>query len=296
MYFLYLDESGTENTSHFVLAGIAIQAMTWSEKTSKISQIKKKFRLSGKELHAGWMMRRYVEQEKIDRFEELDDNQRIKAVIEQRKATLLHIATHGTTAKLKTVKTNFKKTFHYVHLTQKERTSCLQEMADLIGSWSDCRLFAEAVDRKNYTVKEPIFDFAFRYLAGRYDAFLKNFSRSPDFDYHGLLIQDNNDKMASQLTELTKKFHKSGTLWNPETRIIETPLFVSSELTSMIQLADLIAYATRRFFENGETDLFDRFYPRFDRLPRGGPVVGIRHFTGSFECHCKVCMDHNQRL
>lgn len=182
MYFLYLDESGTENTSHFVLAGIAIQAMTWSEKTSKISQIKKKFRLSGKELHAGWMMRRYVEQEKIDRFEELDDNQRIKAVIEQRKATLLHIATHGTTAKLKTVKTNFKKTFHYVHLT------------------------------------------------------------------------------------------------------------------SMIQLADLIAYATRRFFENGETDLFDRFYPRFDRLPRGGPVVGIRHFTGSFECHCKVCMDHNQRL
>ena len=46
----------------------------------------------------------------------------------------------------------------------------------------------------------------------------------------------------------------------------------------MVQVADLVAYATRRFFDNGETDLFDRFYSRYDRTP-GGLLVGLRHLA-----------------
>jgi hypothetical protein len=36
MYFLYLDESGS-NTSHFVLLGLAIPALTWRNKTDQIT-------------------------------------------------------------------------------------------------------------------------------------------------------------------------------------------------------------------------------------------------------------------
>lgn len=290
MYFLYIDESGTANTTHFVLSGIAIQSNKWIEKTYQVSQIKKKYRISGKELHSAWMMRRYLEQERIDGFEELDDINRKNAVLKQRKATLLSVSAQSGKKKLLSTKKNFKKTFSYVHLTREERINCLQELADLIGSWYDCRLFAEAVDRSHYDLKDPIFDNSFKYLVARFDAFLENFSGT-QYNYHGILIQDNNETMATQLTAMMRKFHKTGTLWNPETRIIETPLFVNSELTGMIQLADLIAYCTRRFFENGETDLFNRIYPRFDRKPRGA-VVGIRHYTGAFNCKCKVCQDH----
>jgi hypothetical protein len=56
-----------------------------------------------------------------------------------------------------------------------------------------------------------------------------------------------------------------------------------------VQVADLCAYATRRYFENDERDLFDRIYSRFDRA--GSAVVGIRHFAPE-SCPCRVCKDH----
>jgi len=87
-----------------------------------------------------------------------------------------------------------------------------------------------------------------------------------------------------------RRFHSQGTLWASVERIIETPLFVDSSLTSMVQMADLCAYATRRFFENGEQDLLDRVFGRFDQA--GGRVVGIRHYVGAKPCGCKVCAAH----
>ena len=64
MYFLYIDESGS-NTSHFVLLGIAIHASSWRDKMKQISSIKDCYDLGGKEIHAGWLSRRYLEQERI---------------------------------------------------------------------------------------------------------------------------------------------------------------------------------------------------------------------------------------
>jgi hypothetical protein len=106
----------------------------------------------------------------------------------------------------------------------------------------------------------------------------------------GLIVQDNNPTVAKRLTEMMKRFHREGTRWTGINHIIETPLFVDSGLTSMVQLADLCAYAIRRFFENDEHDLFNRVYSRFDRA--GGAVVGIRHFADG-ACTCRVCHDHS---
>ena len=75
-------------------------------------------------------------------------------------------------------------------------------------------------------------------------------------------------------------------------RIVETPLFVDSSLTTMVQLADLCAYAVRRFCENGETDLFDRIYPRLPEI--NGKKVTIRHSTGVTKCQCRICLDHGR--
>ncbi|PYK63242.1 MAG: hypothetical protein DME21_03580 [Verrucomicrobia bacterium] len=86
-----------------------------------------------------------------------------------------------------------------------------------------------------------------------------------------------------------RRFHREGTLWAKIPRIIETPLFVDSSLTSMVQISDLCAYATRRYFEKGETRLFSKIVSRFDK--KHGRMVGIRHFTSS-GCTCLVCRRH----
>lgn len=146
---------------------------------------------------------------------------------------------------------------------------CLDHLARLIGPWRDTRLFADA-QNKLHTAKVPGFDFAFEQVVTRFNTFLSS-TQGP----HGLIVQDNNETVARRLTEAMRRYHRDGTTWRRLDRIIETPLFVDSSLTSMIQLADLCAYYTRRFFEKGESAEFGHFYPRFDK--RGGRLVGLRH-------------------
>jgi hypothetical protein len=102
----------------------------------------------------------------------------------------------------------------------------------------------------------------------------------------GALIHDNNETVSRKHTALMRKFHTQGTLFTKITKIIETPLFVNSELTSLVQIADLCSYALRRYFENSELDLIERIKPRFDR--KDGKIVGIRHFTEP-SCNCLIC-------
>ena len=168
-------------------------------------------------------------------------------------------------------------------------------MADEIASWNDCRLFGEAVDKRSYggqTPTVPVFDAAFTQVVARFAQFLTNRSRGFGTDLRGLLVQDNNVDVARRLIDLMRRFHAEGTPWAPVDRITEVPLFVDSELTSMVQVADLCAYATRRFVENDETELFDRIYSRFDRVVQA--VVGLRHYTGRNPCNCRICREHGR--
>ena len=118
-------------------------------------------------------------------------------------------------------------------------------------------------------------------------------SHSYEVPLYGLLIHDNNETVAKRHTELMKRFHERGTLWTEVNRIIETPLFVDSQLTGMIQIADLCAYALRRYLENQEDDLFDLVFARADR--KGDTAVGVRHFTQP-DCTCKICLSHRKQV
>ena len=91
-----------------------------------------------------------------------------------------------------------------------------------------------------------------------------------------------------------REFHRHGTAWLMKVnQIIETPLFVDSQLTSMIQIADLCSYSLRRYVENNENELFDIIFTRADRIRQ--VVVKVRHFTGP-ECKCKICKAHRKEL
>ena len=296
MYLCYLDESGSpeigKDTPHFVFLGLAIPATTWRRKDTEINRIKGQYGLVGKEIHASWMARRYVDQEKTQGFDAMDWVARRQAVQRARDAVLLRIAALKGPEQTKNARKNFRMTASYIHLTRDQRLACLQATADVVGSWNDCRLFAEAIDKSSFGAqppKQPPFEEAFAQVVSRFHAFLEERGGERD---HGLLVQDNNPTAAGRLTQLMRSFHQAGTLFTQIRRIVETPLFVDSGLTSMVQLSDLCAYATRRFFENNEAELFDRIYPLFHRS--GGRLVGLRHYTGTRTCQCRVCLDHGR--
>ena len=93
MYLCYIDESGTPqvpgNTSHYILAGIAIPIWHWKTCDRDIRRIKNNYSLSENEIHTAWMLRKYIEQSRIEGFKELPLAQRRSKVESLRKAELL---------------------------------------------------------------------------------------------------------------------------------------------------------------------------------------------------------------
>lgn len=295
MYLCYIDESGTSsipgNTSHFILAGISVPIWHWKICDRDISKIKKKYSLDDAEIHTAWMLRKYIEQNKINDFNKLDYFNRRSEVEKLRKSEILRLQRSKNTKQYKQTKKNFLKTNAYIHLTYDERKNFINEIACCISQWGFARLFAECIDKVHFDPhknQQSIDEQSFEQLVSRFEQYLEN-TKDNERQNYGLLIHDNNDTVARKHTKLMKSFHKKGTLWTDLENIIETPLFVDSELTSLIQIADLCSYSIRRYLENDEQELFDFVFKRADR--KGNNVVGIRHFS-DVGCTCKICKAH----
>ena len=292
VYFCYIDESGTPqvpgNTSHYVLCGVSIPVKFWRKCDRSISAIKNKYHLSGAEIHTGWIMRTYLEQSKIPDFDKLSYDDRRREVIKMRKSEIFKVQKSKDTKGLKQLKKNYKHTEPYIHLTHNERMDFLREIADLIGKSSFIRIFAECIDKIFFDptrAKLSVDEQALEQLVSRFEHYMSNVSTKGE-KVHGLLVHDNNETVCKKHTALMKQFHKKGTLWTSIKHIVETPLFVDSALTDMIQIADLCSIALRRYLENGDKDLFDRISPRFDK--HKGKLVGVRHYTET-TCTCDIC-------
>lgn len=302
MYLCYIDESGTSslpgNTSHFILAGLSIPIWGWKSCEADVNKIKSKFGLLDAEIHTGWIIRSYIEQGKITDFERLSTPQRKAEIEKYRKTELLKLQKSPKTRKAYIqTKKNFQQTEAYSHLTLAERKAFIFEIAKTIGNWGYARLFAECIDKVHFSPSKnskTIDEQAFEQIVSRFEQYLKilDSSTAPIKNY-GLLIHDNNPTVAKRHTDMMKHFHSKGTVWTHLSNIIETPLFVDSQLTSMIQIADVCAYAIRRYLENGEEMLFDEIFRRADT--KKGIVVGVRHFTHS-SCKCKICQAHRIRF
>jgi len=294
MRLLYLDESGTSqvpgNTSHFVLAGLAVPIWHWGKCDRQVSRIKRKYGLKGKELHTGWVIRKYKEQEEIKGFSELPRATRRNEVRKLRTTRLLELQKTSHRKKYKQVKKNYAKTDDYIHLSFAERLQFIEDIAKCISNWGFARLFAECIDKRHFNSDcgHSIDEQSFEQIVSRFEIYLQNIGGGGVERVYGLLIHDNNQTVAKKHTDLMKSFHRSGTLWTDIQSIIETPLFVDSQLTSMVQVADLCAYVLRRYLENNEEKLFNLIFQRADR--RNGVTVGIRHFSAT--CSCRICMGH----
>ena len=290
MQLCYIDESGTPdvpgNTSHFVLAGISVRDKYWSQHNTQLEKIKSDYGLGEAEIHVAWMMRTYLEQESIPGFALMPYQRRRSEVSKCRRAELFRLQKENQRG-FKQTRKNYRKTEANVHLTKCKRRQAVSDIAKLISEWGVVRLFAECIDKVHFDptiANTTVHEQAFEQVVSRFEHYLRN-SQS---DY-GLLIHDNNETVAKKHTELMRTFLRKGTLWTQIEHIIDTPMFVDSQLNSMAQLADLCAYSIRRYLENAEEELFDLVFHRAHRV--GATTVGIRHFT-SPSCSCKICANH----
>jgi hypothetical protein len=300
MHLCYIDESGTSdipgNTSHFVLAGISIPIEYWKSCDNDIETIKHKYQLENSEIHLGWILRPYLEQTKINGFDHLNYTQRRSQVEQFRKTELLRLQKSGNPKLYHQIKKNYLKTNSYIHLTYSERKEFIKTVANCVSKWGFARVFAECVDKvhfdpakraNNQTIDEQCFE----QIVSRFEQYLQIIGSGMPKSCCGLLIHDNNQTVSRKHTDLMKLFHKKGTPWTNLKAIIETPLFVDSQLTSMVQIADLCAYSIRRYLENSESELFDLVFQKADT--KDGVVVGVRHYTKP-NCLCKICTSHKK--
>ena len=251
-----------------------------------------RYNLAGHELHTAWILRPYIEQEGIPGFDTMSYAARRASVERARNAQLLKLQQRrGGHKAYRQARKNYEKSDAYIHLTQRERFKLVEDVADKIGLWGFARLFAECIDKLHFdphkthrTVEEQ----AFEQVVSRFERYLSNINAGSQKSY-GIIVHDNNETVAKRHTLLMRNFHQDGTLWTRIESIIETPMFVDSGLTSMVQAADLCAYALRRFVENKNTNLFARIFPRADKY--GGNTVGVRHYS-SMSCSCQICDSH----
>jgi hypothetical protein len=299
MYICYLDESGVSdipgNTSHYVLAGLSIPIWHWKTYENAITTIKKTYDIESSEIHTGWIVRSYIEQAKIKNFVNLNYSDRRQEVEKYRNAEILKLRNSKNHKLYLQVKKNFIKTSPYIHLTKDERNSLVKDLAQKISSWGSARLFAECVDKIYFDPRKtplPLVEEAFEQVVSRFERYLHNLNQGQSASHkkiYGMLVHDNNSTVEKRLTNLMKSFHQTGTFWTQIHHIVETPLFVNSELSSMVQMIDLCSFALRRYLENGDKILFDLIFTRADKS--GNATVGIRHLANP-SCVCQICTSH----
>ena len=107
-------------------------------------------------------------------------------------------------------------------------------------------------------------------MISRFDHFLAREKRHFSNNQRGIVIFDKSSKEVS-IQELAHEFKTLGHEWSSLKNMSEVPLFVDSEATRLIQLADLAAYALFRHYERSDDQFYDIIRAKFDFFG------GVRH-------------------
>jgi hypothetical protein len=160
-------------------------------------------------------------------------------------------------------------------------TRALQSLAES----QRVRLFGAAIHKIARSPDDPM-EYAFEQISNRFDRMLGRLHKSGDTQ-RGLIVLDKSSYETS-LQSLAVNFRTDGHRWGQTHNLAEVPLFVDSRATRMIQYADLIAYALRRYYEKGDATYMDIIKPRFDA--EGGVIHGLVHYVPDrSECNCICC-------
>jgi hypothetical protein len=156
-----------------------------------------------------------------------------------------------------------------------ERIAAIKEaLGVLADSHGSNRAFAVAVNKVSVSPRDPV-EFCFEQVCSRFDQYLMRLHRSRD-THRGMIIFDKSTAETS-IQRLAIDFRSVGHQWGVVRNLSEVPVFLDSRASRLVQLADLIAYATFRHYERKDSQFFDVFKHRFDT--DGGVLHGLYHYS-----------------
>jgi hypothetical protein len=174
---------------------------------------------------------------------------------------------------------------HWRGIDRGLRTAAYKDALTVLASSQHVRIFATAIHKAALSPEDPM-AYAFEQICNRFDRYLGRLHRQSNTQ-RGLIILDKSSYETS-LQGLATNFRTIGHKWGRLYNLAEVPLFVDSKATRMIQYADLVAHAVRRYYEKGDPQYFELILPRFDA--EGGIIHGLLHFTPQGSgCNCVAC-------
>jgi hypothetical protein len=168
-----------------------------------------------------------------------------------------------------------------------------QALALLSAHRASVRLIAVAVDRAAVSPRDPV-ELAFEEICNRFNLYLtRRNNEAPQDGQRGLIVMDES-KHEQPLQGLARRYRIHGGRWGHFRNLAEVPLFVDSRASRLVQLADLVAFATWRKYEYQDGRFFDQLVPSFDA--QGGIIHGLFHYRSTaVDCYCVACFSRNQR-
>jgi hypothetical protein len=156
----------------------------------------------------------------------------------------------------------------------------------LANSYDTARAFACALHKRSFPGRDPM-ELAFEELCSRFDRYLSRLRNAGDRQ-RGLIILDESAHETT-LQAMARQFRRLGTTWGVLRNLADTPLFIDSRASRIVQLADHVAYAVFRRYEHGDTQYFDLIASRFDSAD--GVVHGLVHRQSADpRCMCLACV------
>ncbi len=132
-----------------------------------------------------------------------------------------------------------------------------------------------------------IVEMAFEDLCTRFDRFLSRLKKDGSVE-RGMIILDKTTRETS-LQKLSREFRKVGTQWGVLRNLADTPFFVDSRASRLVQIADHVAYSVFRRYNAGDTQYFDLIAHRFDA--EDGVIHGLAHKHAERQvCTCPSCL------
>ncbi len=182
-------------------------------------------------------------------------------------------------------------------ISRKARLQIIEDALEIVQAshWS-IGLFAIAVHKERCAPNDPV-EYAFEEICSRFNYQLRRIyhrsGRNEEGKQRGLVVMDKSN-YESALQSLARTFRVQGTRWGELRNMAEVPLFVDSQASRIIQIADLGAWAVWRRYEFQDTRYFDKIVSRFDS--EGGVLHGLVHFGPRGEnCHCPACLSRAVR-
>ena len=156
----------------------------------------------------------------------------------------------------------------------------------LAKSYDTARAFACAVHKPSFGSVDHM-GLAFEDLCSRFDRYLGRLRQTGDRQ-RGLLILDESAHETT-LQQMAQNFRTIGTRWGVVRNLADTPLFVDSRASRVVQLADHVAYAVFRRYDRGDTQYFDSIAAKFDMVENVVHGLSHKHRLDT-QCMCLACI------